>query len=117
LYRARQFDQKPVFTVFFRVFFGYPAAFATGHLTMAKTSSAANSGVAGLSCETALAELEKLVAAMEAGQLPLEEALAAYRRGADLLQHCQRQLTDAEEKVRVLDNGVLRPLDGEGGAS
>ena len=49
---------------------------------------------------------------MEAGQLPLEESLSAYRRGVELLQHCQRQLADAEEKVRVLDNGILRPLDG-----
>lgn len=67
--------------------------------------------VAPLKFEAALAELEKLVASMEAGQLPLEESLAAYRRGVELLQHCQRQLADAEEKVRVLDNGTLRPLD------
>ena len=43
---------------------------------------------------------------MEAGQLPLEESLSAYQRGVELLQHCQRQLADAEEKVRVLDNGT-----------
>jgi exodeoxyribonuclease VII small subunit len=35
----------------------------------------------GLKFEAALAELEKLVASMEAGQLPLEESLTAYRRG------------------------------------
>lgn len=64
-----------------------------------------------LKFEAALAELEKLVASMEGGQLPLEESLAAYKRGSELLQHCQRQLADAEEKVRVLDNGTLRPLD------
>jgi exodeoxyribonuclease VII small subunit len=68
--------------------------------------------VAGLKFEAALAELENLVTAMDAGQLPLEESLAAYWRGVELLQHCQQQLADAEEKVRVLDNGVLRPLDG-----
>ncbi|MDQ5879780.1 MAG: exodeoxyribonuclease small subunit [Pseudomonadota bacterium] len=78
---------------------------------MAKTTPAEVTGVAGLKFEAALAELEKLVASMEAGQLPLEESLTAYRRGVELLQHCQRQLEDAEEKVRVLDNGVLRPLD------
>jgi len=80
---------------------------------MAKTAPQADHGVAGLKFEAALAELEKLVAAMEAGQLPLEDSLTAYRRGMELLQHCQRQLADAEEKVRVLDNGALRPLDPE----
>lgn len=82
---------------------------------MAKTSKPQDDGVAELKFEAALAELEKLVASMEAGQLPLEESLTAYRRGVALLQHCQRQLADAEEKVRVLDNGLLRPLD-DGGA-
>lgn len=76
------------------------------------TRSGADPELADLKFESALAELEKLVASMEAGQLPLEESLAAYRRGAELLQHCQRQLSDAEEKVRVLDGGILRPLDG-----
>lgn len=68
--------------------------------------------------EAALAELEQLVGSMEAGQLPLEESLAAYRRGVELLQHCQKQLEDAEEKLRVLDGGLLRPLDiDQGGAA
>lgn len=83
---------------------------------MAKTTPSAAPGITGLKFEAALAELEKLVASMEAGQLPLEESLTAYRRGVELLQHCQRQLADAEEKVRVLDNGSLRPLDGSGDA-
>ena len=42
-----------------------------------------------MSFEAALAELEKVVADMEAGKLPLEESLAAYRRGAELLQVCR----------------------------
>ncbi len=82
---------------------------------MAKTAPPEVTGIAGLKFEAALAELEKLVASMEAGQLPLEESLTAYRRGIELLQHCQSKLEDAEEKVRVLDNGKLRRLDGENG--
>lgn len=78
---------------------------------MAKATAPASSGVQDLKFETALAELETLVTTMEAGQLPLEESLNAYRRGMELLQHCQHQLRDAEEKVRILDNGVLRPVD------
>jgi len=122
LYRAGQFDQKPLHTVFFTVFFNSGRPLSTRIPIMAKplptdvNGSDAND-VAGLRFEAALEELEKLVAAMEAGQLPLEESLAAYRRGAALLQHCQGLLADAEEKIRVLDNGVLRPfaVDDGGG--
>jgi exodeoxyribonuclease VII small subunit len=60
------------------------------------------------SFETALAELETIVATMEAGQLPLADALAAYKRGADLLQYCQAMLKDAQLQVQVLEKGVLK---------
>jgi len=52
--------------------------------------------------EDSLAELEKIVANMEAGELPLEESLAAYKRGTDLLKFCQQKIQDAESQVRVL---------------
>jgi len=52
--------------------------------------------------EDALAELEKIVASMESGQLPLEESLAAYKRGTELLKFCQHKLQDAEQQVRIL---------------
>ena len=58
--------------------------------------------------ESALAELEKIVANMEAGQMPLEESLAAYRRGAELLKFCQSQLQNAEQQVRILEDNVLK---------
>ena len=58
--------------------------------------------------ETALAELEKIVAAMEEGQMPLEQSLAAYKRGAELLKICQSQLQDAQQQVKILENGVLK---------
>jgi exodeoxyribonuclease VII small subunit len=60
------------------------------------------------SFEAALAELEKVVADMEAGQLPLEEALAAYRRGTELLQYCRGRLEDAQQQVRILEEGSLK---------
>jgi exodeoxyribonuclease VII small subunit len=59
------------------------------------------------SFESALAELENIVAQMESGQLPLEETLSAYKRGAELLQFCQSALTEAQQQVLVLENGVL----------
>jgi exodeoxyribonuclease VII small subunit len=63
------------------------------------------------SFEAALAELETIVATMEGGQLPLKESLAAYRRGALLLQFCQTALKDAQQQVQVLEKGVLKSFD------
>ena len=62
------------------------------------------------SFESALAELEALVGRMESGELPLAESLAAYKRGAELLAHCQAALKDAQQQVQVLEKGVLQPF-------
>jgi exodeoxyribonuclease VII small subunit len=61
--------------------------------------------------ETALAELESLVEVMEDGSLPLEQSLAAYRRGVALARICQDRLTQAEQQVKILEGDLLRPLD------
>lgn len=61
--------------------------------------------------EAALAELEAIVQSMEGGRLPLEESIATYRRGSELLKHCQQQLSDAERKIQVLEDGALRDFD------
>jgi exodeoxyribonuclease VII small subunit len=66
------------------------------------------------SFEAALAELEAIVATMESGQLPLKESLAAYQRGALLLQFCQQTLKDAEQQVQVLEKGVLKAFAAPG---
>ncbi|MER2512643.1 MAG: exodeoxyribonuclease VII small subunit [Nitrosomonas ureae] len=58
--------------------------------------------------EAASAELEKIVAAMEAGQMTLEASLSAYQRGAELLQYCQDKLQGAQQQVRVLEAGMLK---------
>ncbi len=60
--------------------------------------------------ESAMAELEQIVADMEAGKLSLEESLAAYKRGAELLTFCRGRLEDAQQQVRVLEDGVLKDL-------
>jgi exodeoxyribonuclease VII small subunit len=65
--------------------------------------------------ETALTELEDIVARMEGGQLPLEESLAAYKRGAELLTYCQGALKSAQQQVEVLEKGVLKAFESEGG--
>ncbi len=63
--------------------------------------------------ESALTELEAVVAEMESGQLPLEASLTAYKRGAELLQYCRLQLADAEQQVKILENGSLQPFKTE----
>lgn len=63
--------------------------------------------------ESALAELEAIVAEMESGQLPLEASLSAYKRGAELLQYCRLQLADAEQQVKILENGALQTFKTE----
>ena len=60
--------------------------------------------------EAALAELETLIGRLENNQLPLQEALQSYQRGAQLLQYCQAQLKDAQQQIQVLENGVLKPM-------
>lgn len=65
------------------------------------------------SFEDALAELERIVAAMESGQMPLQESLDAYRRGMNLLNQCRNTLDAAEHQLRVLENGSLRDVDSQ----
>ena len=63
--------------------------------------------------EDALSELERLVAAMEGNQLPLDELLGHYRRGAELLDICRARLQAVEQQVKVLEDGQLKPWTGE----
>ncbi len=65
------------------------------------------------SLEAALAELEKIVSSMEEGELPLERSLAAYKRGAELLKYCQAALHDAQQQVKVLEDGILKDFKSD----
>jgi len=61
----------------------------------------------------AVAQLEQLVAALESGQLPLEELLGQYQRAADLLRYCRDRLQAVEEQVKLLDDGgAIKPWSG-----
>jgi len=81
---------------------------ATKPITAPDTDSATATAP---SFESALNDLEGIVAAMEAGQMPLQEALDAYKRGMALLRRCQETLTEAEQQIRILDAGGLRDFD------
>jgi exodeoxyribonuclease VII small subunit len=63
-----------------------------------------------LNFEQALAELEKIVSRMESGDLSLEQALAAHKRGLELARLCQQRLESAQQQVNVLEGEVLKPL-------
>jgi len=57
-------------------------------------------GIGGL--EKSLEELEALVARLESGDLPLEQALKEFERGVKLTRQCQTALQEAEQKVEIL---------------
>ena len=61
------------------------------------------------SYEAALEELEQLVQVIESGQLPLEQLLTGYKRGAELLAFCRGRLEAVEHQIKVLDEGSLKP--------
>ncbi len=75
---------------------------------MAKTTKAS----AAPTYEEALAELEQLVAVMEAGTVPLDQLLAGYKRGTALLTLCRDQLQAVEQQVKVLEDGTLKAWEG-----
>ncbi len=77
----------------------------------ARTKAAAIAG-ADLSYEQALDELERLVAAMEGQQLPLDHLLQSYQRGAELLALCRSRLQAVEQQVKVLDGAELKAWEG-----
>jgi exodeoxyribonuclease VII small subunit len=68
--------------------------------------------IAAMSFEDALSELEQIVRRLEAGQVKLDDAIHCYERGAQLKQHCEQKLNEAQQRV---DRIVIGP-DGTVGA-
>jgi exodeoxyribonuclease VII small subunit len=64
--------------------------------------------------EAALQELETLVQRMESQQLPLDQLLDGYRRGAELLGFCRARLVAVEQQVKVLEDGQLKDWGVDG---
>lgn len=61
--------------------------------------------------EAALAELERLLQAMEQSQLPLEQLLDSHRRASALLALCRSRLQAVEQQIRVQEDGPPTPRD------
>ena len=66
------------------------------------------SDVDEMSFEAAMVELEQVVTQLERGEVPLEESIKLYERGALLRKRCEKKLKEAEEKVAQIT------LDAEG---
>lgn len=58
--------------------------------------------LASLSFEDAVARLEEIVGAMEAGSLPLDECLRRFEQAVGLSRFCAAKLEAAEQQIRVL---------------
>jgi exodeoxyribonuclease VII small subunit len=71
-------------------------------------ATASKHSTTSLSYEAALQELEQLVAKLESGDLPLEQLLSQYQRGAELLKQCRDRLEAVENQVKVLDQDKLK---------
>jgi len=55
--------------------------------------------IAAMSFEDALAELEGIVRRLEGGQVKLDDAIQSYERGAQLKRHCEKKLSEAQQRV------------------
>ena len=75
---------------------------------MAKSSSTSTPTLP-VTYEAALQELEGLIASLESGQLPLDQLLAGYQRGAQLLAFCKARLEAVESQIKVLEGTELKP--------
>ena len=75
---------------------------------MAKSPAKTTGVQAPASYEAAQSELEQLVARLESGDMPLEQLLTGYQRGAELLKYCRDKLQAVEEQIKVLDAGTLK---------
>lgn len=64
--------------------------------------------IAAMSFEEALAELEQIVKRLEEGKGKLDEAITSYERGAQLKQHCESKLSEAQSRV----DKIVRGPDG-----
>lgn len=73
------------------------------------TGSAAPVPALPASYEAALQELEGLVGSLESGQLPLDQLLTGYQRGAQLLKFCRDKLEAVENQIKVLEGTELKP--------
>ena len=81
---------------------------------MAKSTTPKTTDAAPLpeTYELALQELERLIGELESGQLPLDQLLTSYQRGAQLMVFCKSKLEAVENQIKVLDGNELKAWSG-----
>ena len=74
--------------------------------------------ISEMTFEQAMSELEKIVTQLERGDVPLEDSISLYEKGAELKKRCEAKLKEAEQKVAAItldeDGSVTgtKPLEG-----
>jgi exodeoxyribonuclease VII small subunit len=86
---------------------------APSTLPTSSPAIASNADAQPVSYEAGLQELERLVNELESGQLPLDQLLGSYQRGAILLAFCRDKLQAVEDQIKVLDAGSLKAWSAE----
>jgi exodeoxyribonuclease VII small subunit len=82
---------------------------AQSPLFMPEASNSSSSPPVAADFESAMRELEQLVARLEGGQLALDQLLGSYQRGTELLSFCRDKLNAVENQIKVLEGGELKP--------
>ena len=80
---------------------------------MPKSPSATDPTPLPATYEQSVQELEQLLARLESGQMPLDELLGGYQRGAALLAFCKDKLQAVEDQVKLIDGHQLKPWNGQ----
>ena len=74
--------------------------------------------ISEMTFEQAMSELERIVTELERGDVPLEDSISLYEKGAELKKRCETKLKEAEQKVAAItldEEGSVtgtKPLDG-----
>jgi exodeoxyribonuclease VII small subunit len=74
--------------------------------------------ISKMTFEQAMSELERIVTQLERGDVPLEDSISLYEKGAELKKRCETKLKEAEQKVAAItldeDGSVTgtKPLEG-----
>ena len=74
--------------------------------------------ISEMTFEQAMSELERIVTELERGDVPLEDSISLYEKGAELKKRCETKLKEAEQKVAAItldEDGLVtgtKPLEG-----
>ncbi len=65
------------------------------------------------SYEQQIQRLQEIISQLEKGDIPLEQSLALFKEGTELVNHCRKQLNEAKHKVQIYTQGIWQDLEDE----